>query len=306
MNTTLTSRRLAPALLFAALALLLAPRAFAQQAYPTPDAGAAALVDALGTDHADPAKLATVLGPNWKDYVPTQGGPTRADVDAFLTKYQQKHVIQADKSGRSLIAVGDDGWTFPIPMQKKADGWHFDLAAGAEEIRVRAIGRNELDVIRAMRGYRDAQFDYATNDEDGDGVLEFAQKLVSTDGKHDGLYWAEDSSGEVSPLGPLFGDDKPQGEYLGYHYRILTAQGPSAPGGAYNYMLGDDMTRGFALVAWPADYGKTGVMTFTISQDGVVFQRDLGKDTDRAARAMKSFDPDSAWTEVPASTSASN
>jgi len=305
MNTTHESRRVAPALLFAALALLLAPRAFAQQAYPTPDAGAEALVDALGTEHADAAKLADVLGPNWKDYVPAQGGPTRADVDAFLAKYRQKHVIQADKAGRSIIAVGDDGWTFPIPLQKKADGWHFDLPAGADEIRVRAIGRNELDVMKALRGYRDAQFDYATNDEDGDGVLEYAQKLISTDGKHDGLYWADDSSGEVSPLGPLFGDDKPKGDYLGYHYRILTAQGPSAPGGAYDYKLGDNMTRGFALVAWPAEYGKSGIMTFTISQDGVIFQRDLGKDTDRAARAMKAFDPDSAWTEVPASTAAS-
>jgi hypothetical protein len=306
MNTMLTSRRLAPALLFAALALLIAPSAFAQQAYPTPDAGAEALVDALGTDHVDAAKMATVLGPDWKGYVPTQGGPTRADVDAFLAKYRQKHAFQTDKTGRSVLAVGDDAFTFPIPLQKKSDGWHFDLPAGADEIRVRAIGRNELDVIKAMRGYRDAQFDYATTDQNGDGVLEFAQKLVSTDGKHDGLYWAEDSSGQVSPLGPLFGDDAPKGDYLGYHYRILTAQGPSAPGGAYNYMLGDNMTRGFALVAWPAEYGKTGIMTFTVSQDGVVFQRDLGKDTDRAARAMKSFDPDSAWTEVPASTSASN
>jgi len=121
---------------------------------------------------------------------------------------------------------------------------------------------------------------------------------VSTDGKHDGLYWANDDSGQISPLGPLFGDDKPKGDYLGYHYKILTAQGPSAPGGAYDYMLGKDMSRGFALVAWPAEYGETGVMTVMIGPDGQVFERDLGKDTDAAARAMGKFDPDSAWKEV--------
>lgn len=296
MNTIPSRRSLAIAC--AALALCLAPRAFAQQAYPSPDAGAAALVDALGSEHADPAKLATVLGANWRDYVPPVGAPDRADVDAFLGKYRERHAFQTDPKGRAVLTVGSDNWTFPIPLQKKADGWHFDLAAGADEVRVRAIGRNELDVIQALRAYRDAQFDYAKEDEDGDGVLEYAQQLVSTDGKHDGLYWADDSSGEVSPLGPLFGDATPHGEWLGYHYRILTAQGPSAPGGAYNYLLGDNMTRGFALVAWPAEYGKTGIMTFTISQDGVVFQRDLGKDTERQAKAMKAFDPDSGWTEV--------
>ena len=298
MNTQIATHRLPRVLLFAALALALAPRAFAQQAYPSPDAGAEALVDALGSERADPNKLAGVLGANWRDYVPPIGAPTRSDVDAFLAKYRQRHAFKTDPSGRALLTVGADDWTFPIPLQKKADGWHFDLPAGADEIRVRAIGRNELDVIEAMRAYRDAQFDYAKNDEDGDNVLEYAQKLVSTDGRHDGLYWAEDASGEVSPLGPLFGDETPHGEWLGYHYRILTAQGPSAPGGAYDYVLGDNMTRGFALVAWPAEYGKTGIMTFTISQDGLVFQRDLGKDTERQVRAIKSFDPDSGWTEV--------
>lgn len=304
MNTT-AIHRLPRAALFVAIALLATPCALAQQAYPTPDAGAEALVDALGTEHADAAKLANVLGANWKDYVPTQGGPTRKDVDAFLDKYRQKHAFRTDAAGRATLVVGDDDWTFPIPLQKKADGWHYDLAAGADEIRMRAIGRNELDVIQALRAYRDAQFDYAKNDEDGDSVLEFAQKLVSTDGKHDGLYWADDNSGEVSPLGPLFGDQTPHGEWLGYHYRILTAQGPSAPGGAYNYILGDNMTRGFALVAWPAQYGKTGIMTFTISQDGVVFERDLGKNGERQAESMKSFDPDSSWTEVKATPAAS-
>jgi hypothetical protein len=121
---------------------------------------------------------------------------------------------------------------------------------------------------------------------------------VSTDGRHDGLYWADDDSGEISPLGPLFGDATPKSDWLGYNYRILDSQGPSAPGGKFSYLLGDNMSRGFALVAWPAKYGDTGVMTFMISHDGGVFERDLGKDGERVAKGMKTFDPDSGWTEV--------
>jgi hypothetical protein len=166
-------------------------------------------------------------------------------------------------------------------------------------MRTRRIGRNELDVEQAVRAYHDAQDDYADFDRDGDGVLEYAQKFISTDGQHDGLYWADDDSGEISPLGPLFGDDTPKGIYHGYRYRILTAQGPSAPGGAYDYMLGSNMSRGFALVAWPADYGDTGITTFMIGHDGQVFESDLGPQTDSIVRAMKQFDPDSAWKEVP-------
>ncbi|MGY4516220.1 DUF2950 domain-containing protein [Lysobacter sp. HA18] len=295
MNTSKSLRSMPRALLL--IALVASPMAWAQQAYPTPDAGASALVDALGTSTADAAKLGQVLGSNWKDYVPAQGGPKRADVDAFLAKYRQKHAFTTS-GGNTMLTVGDDGWTFPIPLVKKSDGWHFDTTSGAAEVRARAIGRNELDVIKALQAYRVAQFEYADKDRDGDSVLEFAQKVVSTDGKHDGLFWADDDSNEVSPLGPLFGDDKPKADFLGYHYRILTGQGASAPGGAYDYRLGDNMVRGFGLVAWPADYGKTGVTTFVISQDGVVFQRDLGKDTARMAEGMKLFDPDSGWMQV--------
>ena len=133
----------------------------------------------------------------------------------------------------------------------------------------------------------------------GDISLEYAQQIVSTDGKHDGLYWANDDSGQISPLGPRFGDDTPKGEYHGYRYRQLNAQGASAPGGAYDYMLGDNMSRGFAAIAWPAEYGETGVMTMMIGADGQLFERDLGPKTDEIARAMTLYDPDSAWKEVP-------
>ena len=270
----------------------------AQQAYPTPDAAGEALVAALGQTQADQAKLATVLGAGWKDYVPI-GGVDREDVDTFLAKYREKHAYEPRKDGRQALIVGNDAWSLPIPLTKEGSGWRFDLAAGQDEMRTLRIGRNELDVEQAVLAYHDAQDDYADFDRDGDGVLEYAQKFISTDGQHDGLYWADDDSGEISPLGPLFGDDTPKGIYHGYRYRILTAQGPSAPGGAYDYMLGSNMSRGFALVAWPADYGETGITTFMIGHDGQVFESDLGPQTDSIVRAMKQFDPDSAWKEVP-------
>jgi hypothetical protein len=295
MNTSKV-QRVRLGLLVATLAC--ASTAFAQQAYPTPDAAGDALVDALGQTKADEAKLRTVLGEGWKSYVPV-GGVDRKDVDAFLTKYREKHAFEARKDGRQLLVVGNDGFSFPIPLTKDGSGWHYDLPAGQDEIRTRRIGRNELDVAQIVRAYQDAQEDYAEIDRDGDGVLEYAQKFLSSDGQHDGLYWADDDSGQISPLGPLFGDDLPSGTYHGYRYRILTAQGASAPGGAHDYMLGPDMRRGFALVAWPAEYGETGVMTFMIGYDGQVFERDLGPQTDSTARAMKAYDPDSLWKEVP-------
>jgi hypothetical protein len=166
-------------------------------------------------------------------------------------------------------------------------------------MRVRQIGRNELDAQQAVLAYYDAQRDYATEDRNGDGVLEYAQKFISTPGKHDGLYWEVKDGEAGSPLGPLFADAAPpsgRGEgYHGYHYRILTAQGPSAPGGAYNYIVGGRMRGGFAAIAWPARYGETGVMTFMVSHDGIVFEKDLGKNTKAAATAMKMFDPDDSW-----------
>ena len=282
--------------LFAALALCALP-AFAQKAYPTPEAAGDALVDALGTTKADPAKIATVFGDDWKSYVPTD--VERKDVDAFLEKYRASHKFNDRTDGRKELVAGSDGWTFPVPLSKADGGWRFDLPAGAEEIRMRRIGRNELDVEQAVRAYHDAQMDYAEDDHDGDGVLEYAPKLVSTDGQHDGLYWAPDDSGQISPLGPVFGDETPKGDYLGYHYKILTKQGASAPGGARDFMLGNDMVRGFALVAWPAKYGDTGLVTFLIGYDGQVFERNLGDQTEEVVNAMTQYDPDSEWKEVP-------
>jgi len=290
--TVTASFRLLPILCLCLLALPV----HAQQAYPTPEAAAEALVAALGTGHADPARLATVLGSDWEQFIP-QDSVARKDTDAFLARYREAHSFQKPDATHAVLAVGKDAWTLPVPVVKGAAGWAFDLKAGEPEVRARRIGRNELDAAQAALAYYDAQIDYASVDRDGDGILEYAQKFVSTDGKHDGLYW--DSEGDVeSPLGPLFGDDTPEGEWHGYHYRILTAQGVSAPRGAYGYKLGDNMSRGFALVAWPARYGDSGVMSFMVSHDGEVFEKDLGPEGDKIALAITAFDPDSSWQEV--------
>jgi hypothetical protein len=282
------------------LAVLAWPAA-SQQRYPSPDAAAQALVDALGSKRADPGKLAQVLGPDWKTYVPVQG-VDRDDVDAFLARYREHHVLKTPVEGRALLNVGREAWTFPIPLIRNDKGWAFDLKAGEPEIRARRIGRNELAAVQAALAYHDAQMDYAAKDRNDDGVLEYARKFVSTDGQHDGLYWDAQPDEDDSPLGPLFGDDTPQGEWHGYHFRILDAQGPSAPRGAYSYVLDGHMSRGFALVAWPARYGDSGVMSFMISHDGEVFESDLGPDSAATAAAMKSFDPDSSWKQVDAAT----
>jgi hypothetical protein len=302
MKTTPYTLKLAVTLACFAVAT---PLAHAQQAYPTQQAAADALIAALGTGHADAQKLAALLGKDWRDYIPTEG-VDRTDVDAFISGYRQRHTFETTADGHAFLAVGKDGWKLPIPLAKSGAGWKFDVRAGAEEIRQRRIGRNELATVESARAYDDAQMDYARLDRDGDGVLEYAQKILSSDGKHDGLYWADDDSGQISPLGPLFADATPGSDWHGYHYRILTAQGPSAPGGAYNYKIGDNMSRGFALIAWPAKYGDTGVMSFMISHDGEVFEKDLGPGSEKLAKAMTRFDPDSSWNEVPESTTASD
>lgn len=292
MKTTPTALALAlAALLFAAGT----QGAASPQVFATPEDAGAALVDALGTEKADGAKLDALLGPVWRDVIP-EGSVGREDVDAFLAGYARGHTYDTSTEGRAVLTI-DGGWTLPVPLVKTDAGWLFDLAKGVDEIRIRRIGRNELAAAESARAYHDAQSEYAESDRDGDGVLEYAQKFQSTDGLHDGLFWSDDDSGEISPLGPLFGDDLPDGVWHGYHYRILTAQGPSAPGGAYDYRLGEDMSRGFALIAWPAKYDDTGVTSFMISHDGLIFEKDLGPDGAAFASKLATFDPDDSWKE---------
>ncbi|WP_409261708.1 DUF2950 domain-containing protein [Pseudomonas putida] len=271
--------------------------AAAQEVFPTPEKAVESFVQALGVEHADEARLAQLLGDDWRTYIPREG-VQRSDVDAFLEQYKAQHQIDQQGDNKAILAVGPEHWTLPIPLTKAANGWRFDLKAGSAEIRARRIGRNELAVLQSVLAYHDAQMDYASQDRNGNGALEYAQQIFSTPGKHDGLFWADEEGGEISPLGPLFGKDVVGDAWYGYHFRILDGQGPSAPGGAYSYLIGNQMSRGFALVAWPAKYNDTGVMSFMISHDGQVFEKDLGPQGDKIAKAMKRFDPDDSWKEV--------
>jgi hypothetical protein len=273
--------------------------AAAQQEFPTPEKAAEAFVEALGKEHANHERLTEILGKEWRSFIPREGAE-RKDVEAFLKQYHEQHQIEKSGDNKAILSVGSAHWTLPIPIVKSANGWRFDIKGGSAEVRARRIGRNELDAVQSALAYHDAQMEYASVDRDGDGALEYAQNIYSSPGQHDGLYWADDDSGQISPLGPTFGKTIAGEAWHGYHFRILMGQGPSAPGGAYSYLIGDKMSRGFALIAWPEKYGDTGVMSFMISHDGQVFEKDLGPDGEKVAQAMKLFDPDDSWKEVPA------
>ncbi len=265
-----------------------------QQSFAEPAAGFDALVAAIRS--GDQAAFASMLGPDYADVIPV-GDIDRTDVDKFLAAYDAKHEIKTEAPDNAVLVVGE-GWTLPIPLAKDAEGWYFNMDAGEHEIAIRRIGRNELDVIQTALAYYDAQKEYASKDRNGDKLLEYAQKVISTEGQKDGLYWPGEGA-DMSPLGPLLADDAVPGEpYHGYRYRILTAQGSHAHGGAMSYIIGGRMVGGFGLIAWPAVYADTGIMTFIINHDGKVYQKDLGDGTEAAAAAITTYDPDDTWQEV--------
>ena len=296
-NRTGLPMKLRSAVVVAALAtsLLLPSMACAQKAFATPEAAGNAFIDAVATN--DEVALHELLGPDLRRFIPERvDDATRT---AFLYASSKGRKIVTDAPGHAHLAVGPDDWTLPIPLVKSDAGWRFDVRAGAEEMRIRRIGRDELAAMQALLAYYDAQKDYATVDRNNDGVLEYAQRFASTPGKRDGLYWPNDPA---SPLGPLYGNDTKDGVYHGYRFRILKGQGPDAHGGARDYVVKGHMTLGFAAVAWPAKWNDTGVMTFIVNHDGSVYQKNLGPGTDAAARAMMRFNPDSSWAAVPDST----
>jgi hypothetical protein len=284
----------------AALALVAAlgagQAAFAQAPFATPQSAANTLIEAIATHDGD--AVSRLLGKDWKRFVPV-GYVDPDDVTTFLYKSSQVRNIRVD-GNRALLTVGTDPWTLPIPIVQGTDGqWRFDPVGAREMMAAKRIGANERAAIQASLAYVDAQREYARIDRDGDGILEYAQRLISTPGMRDGLIWSE-SLGDESPLGEGFLPKKPGEGYHGYGFRILTAQGPNARGGARSFLIGKNMTSGFALVAWPVKYGESGVMSFIVSGDGAVYERDLGPKSAQAAGAMKQFDPDPSWKRVPA------
>ena len=296
-------RRLAMALL---VAVPLAAAAAPQETFATPQAAVDALMAALKAD--SDAAMVAIFGDEHKDLVVTSdraaSSATRAKI---LAAMQTLRVLQEPGPNRRVLVIGDEAWPMPIPIVRTGDRWRFATEEGRDEIVNRRIGGNERNAIYVLRAYIDAQRAYAARDRDGDGVLQYAQKLASTAGKHDGLYWPADSAKgeEASPFGPLIAESAAYltghavgDAYRGYHFRILTRQGKDAPGGAYSYVINGRMIAGFAMVAYPAEYGRDGVMTFIVSHNGKVYEKDFGNNSATIGAKMSTFDPAAGWKEV--------
>jgi hypothetical protein len=272
--------------------------------FATPEEAVQALVSALERD--DTPALSNLLGPGTNDLL-SSGDPVADQQDraGFLASYKAKNSLAAQGDTVTLV-VGEQDWPMPIPLVKRDGRWAWDGAAGADEIVYRRVGSNELGAIDVMRGFVDAQNDYASAGRDGDPAGIYALKLISDEGMQNGLYWPTAEGEPSSPAGPFVAAAAEEGyrasaertPYHGYYYRMLYAQGPSANGGAREFFKDGLLTEGFALIAWPADYGASGVQTFLVNQDGVVFQKDLGDDTATLVEAVKLFDPDSSWTAI--------
>ena len=285
--------------------VLLTSASRAQQSFPAPEQAAAALAAAVKSNSN--SAILKVLGPAADDIA--NSGDEIADAEMrqrFTTAYDAKHSIKAEGNKATLV-VGNDDFPFPIPLYATNKGWEFDTEVGRIEILYRRIGRNELDAIQTCLAYVDAQNEYAEKDH-GLGAGVYAQRIVSTPGKKDGLFWHDD--GDPSPLGELVADASREGykvgakgePFHGYYYRMLKAQGSDAPGGALNYVVNGKMIGGFALIAYPAEYGNSGVMTFMVNHSGTVYQKDLGRWSYVHAERMQLFDPDQTWKKVDADT----
>ena len=299
MNRTLVS------LTIAAFLCTAGSVANAQQAFETPDEAASALVSAAKT--GDRKAIVTVLGPDGEDIV--SSGDEVADAatrQKFVAAYDAKHQISMEGDNKAIMVIGQEDFPLPIPLVRKDGMWRFDTTAGREEILTRRIGKNELDTIQACLAYVDAQNEYADKDRTGAGKGVYAQRIVSSPGKKDGLYWPDAQGNDPAPLGEFFAEATKQGyrvgggrtPYHGYYYRIITKQGAAAPDGELEYVVKGKMIGGFALVAYPAVYRNSGVMTFIVNHNGQVYQKNLGPHTARLAERMTSFNPDKTWKKV--------
>jgi hypothetical protein len=275
-----------------------------QAAYESPEQAGEALLAAARS--GETSELLRVLGEGAQPVV--ESGDVVDDANTrseFVDAYTTAHRWVSETPEVSTLIVGSDDWTFPFPLVNEDDGWRFDTSIGIEEILDRRIGENELAAIQASLAYVDAQREFYWSNPDGAPVLHYARNLVSTPGKKDGLFWESADDEAPSPLGELFASARSEGylldgtarpvPYYGYHFRMLTSQGEHAAGGAYDYIVGDRMIGGFGLVAYPAERGTSGVMTFIVNHDGVVYSKDLGDDTSKLATEMTRFDPDETW-----------
>lgn len=275
-----------------------------QRTFSSAEEAVKSLVAAVRAD--DEKEMLAILGPGSGELISSgDEAADRTGREKFIRAYDQMNKIEQKSDDTMVLHIGKDDWSLPIPIAKKADAWVFDTDKGKNEMLNRRIGRNELHVIDVLDAYVDAQHEYATRDCRGDGKVEFAQRLISTEGKQDGLYWEAKEGEEESPLGPLVAQAAREGyanpdlqPFHGYYFKILKGQGKHANGGAYNYVVRDKMILGFAIVAYPAEYGNSGVMTLIVNQEGIIYQKNLGKNTKRGAEALKIFDPDESWKKV--------
>lgn len=302
-----TYRRAAAAVLAACLLATTAGYAAGAKRFASPEQAVQELIAAARA--GDSGALIAVLGPQSKELV--LSGDAAADREArrrFVKAWDEANKLAKTEDSIALLVIGKDQWIFPIPIVKDAAGWYFDTEEGKEEILNRRIGRNELSVIKAARAYVDAQREYYQRNPQNDKLLHYAQKFLSTRGKRDGLYWRARASEPPSPLGPVFAAARAEAyardssgkpyPYHGYFYRILKGQGPDARGGAYDYMAHGRMIGGFALIAYPAEYGNSGVMSFMVNHDGIVYENDLGPETGRIAPKISTFNPDKSWRSL--------
>jgi len=279
----------------------------AQRVFPSAEEAASALVSAVKS--ADRHAILAVLGPGSEPWI-WSGDPVadRAAGERFVQAYDQKHGMETASESQATLTVGADDWPFPFPLVKSSAGWRFATEQGKKEVLARRIGENELAVINVMLAIVDAQREYASMDHNRDGVREYARKLASSPGQQDGLYWPTAAGETPSPLGRWVSAAAKEGyrqgtgpvPYHGYEFRLLHGQGSNADGGALDYVVKGHMIGGFAVVAYPAKYGVSGVMTFIVNHDGVVYQKDLGPQTTTRASAMTRFDPGPGWNAVPA------
>ncbi len=281
-----------------------------QKTFASPEDAVHALSTAV--NNRDTNALAAIFGPGLKDVKSADPIEAQDELTDFTERLNASNHIDHARSDRCILDIGEGRFPFAIPIVEKGGSWYFDTEEGKQEVLDRRVGRNELEALQSVRAYVDAQREYANKDRDGSEVLKYAQKIMSTSGKKDGLYWAADNDADESPLGPMFAEaqhqnylEAPRNEvrqrqpFHGYYFKILNQQGKHAPGGAYSYVINSNMIGGFALVAWPADYGALGVMTFMVNQQGKVYQKDLGPDTDSIASKIKTYDPDPSWKVSP-------
>jgi len=291
----------------ATLALLSSTVSATEQPYFTsPEEATQALIEAAEADDSDAILL--LLGPQGHAIRSSDPVADALERKGFAEAARQATSVHPDGDDYATIAVGEDDWPFPVPLVKDPDGWRFDTEAGIEELLDRRIGRNELHTIETARAFVAAQRAYASQDRNGDGLPEFAQALMSTEGERNGLYWPTTGDEPESPMDRLVAEAIDDGyqpghkeeptPYHGYYYRALTAQGESAPEGAKRYIVDGRMTEGFALLAYPADYGNSGIMSFLINQSGTLYQKDLGEDTGSLAAAVTAYDPDQSWEPI--------